>query len=260
MSKRKDSQQRDLATGELFTRLLLQNQKRIYGLILALVPNGPDADDILQEACSVMWRRFDEFEQGTNFSAWALRIARFQVMAYYTNQKRKRARLSDENVETMIDRLASRIEKADDRSAALAGCLEKLAERDRRLLLLRYEEICAKADCVVVEGAGGWLVPTSSSHTMADLVVELELSVLLVVGLRLGCLNHTLLTAESIERSGCNLIGWIGCHLRTDFPKAEQNIITLRDRLGAPCFGIFPFQENVVANDMVKHLESLPFE
>ncbi|MEE8118070.1 MAG: dethiobiotin synthase [Gammaproteobacteria bacterium] len=123
-----------------------------------------------------------------------------------------------------------------------------------------YEEICAKADCVVVEGAGGWLVPTSSSHTMADLVVELELSVLLVVGLRLGCLNHTLLTAESIERSGCNLIGWIGCHLRTDFPKAEQNIITLRDRLGAPCFGIFPFQENVVANDMVKHLESLPFE
>ena len=140
MGKDKTSGQRDLATGELFTRLLVQNQKRIYGLILALVPNGPDADDILQEACSVMWRRFDEFEQGTNFSAWALRIARFQVMAYYTNQKRKRARLTDENVEAMIDKLASRLEKADDRAAALDGCLGKLTERDRRLLILRYQE------------------------------------------------------------------------------------------------------------------------
>lgn len=53
---------------EEFTRLLVQNQKRIMGLILALVPNGPDADDILQETCAVLWRRFVEFEPGTNFS------------------------------------------------------------------------------------------------------------------------------------------------------------------------------------------------
>ena len=61
--------------GGRFTALLLQNQKRIYGLILSLVPNGPDADDIMQEACSVMWKKFETFEEGTNFAAWALRIA-----------------------------------------------------------------------------------------------------------------------------------------------------------------------------------------
>ena len=60
--------------GEEFTRLLLENQKRIWGLVLSLVPRGSDADDVMQETCAVLWRKFDQFEAGTNFGAWALRI------------------------------------------------------------------------------------------------------------------------------------------------------------------------------------------
>ena len=124
--------------GEQFVRLYLQNQKRIQGLILALVPKGADADDILQEASAVMWQKFAEFELGTNFAAWALRIARYQVMAYYTSQKRQRARLSDESLDAVVESMARRPEREEDRSIALDGCLAGLDRADRDLLELRY--------------------------------------------------------------------------------------------------------------------------
>ncbi|HLY10162.1 MAG TPA: sigma-70 family RNA polymerase sigma factor [Planctomycetota bacterium] len=124
--------------GEQFVRLFVQNQKRIQGLILALVPKGADADDILQEASAVMWQKFSEFELGTNFAAWALRIARYQVMAYYTAQKRQRARLSDESLDAVVETLARRAEREEDRTLALEGCLAGLDRSDRELLDLRY--------------------------------------------------------------------------------------------------------------------------
>jgi len=124
--------------GAEFLRLFLQHQRRIYGLILALVPNGPDADDILQETSAVLWQKFDEFDPGSNFAAWALRIARFQVMAYYTTKRRQKARLSDETLDAVVERLASRTEREDARSVALDGCLMDLPEEDRRLIELRY--------------------------------------------------------------------------------------------------------------------------
>ena len=124
--------------GAEFLRLFLQNQRRIYGLILALVPNGPDADDILQETSAVLWQKFDEFEPGSNYAAWALRIARYQVMAYYTTKRRQRARLSDETLDAVVERLASRPEREDARAVALDGCLADLPEEDRRLIELRY--------------------------------------------------------------------------------------------------------------------------
>jgi len=119
-------------------RLYLQNQRRIYGLILALVPNGPDADDILQETCSVLWQKFDEFDPGTNVAAWSLRIAPYLVMAYYTAKRRQKARLSDETLDAVVERMASRSEREDARSVALDGCLGNLPEEDRRLIELRY--------------------------------------------------------------------------------------------------------------------------
>jgi len=124
--------------GEQFVRLFVQNQKRIHGLILALVQRGADADDILQETSAVLWQKFSEFELGTNFTAWALRIARYQVMAYYTAQKRQRARLSDENLDAVVEKMAARPEREQDRSLALDGCLAGLDRSDRDLLELRY--------------------------------------------------------------------------------------------------------------------------
>jgi RNA polymerase sigma-70 factor (ECF subfamily) len=120
-------------------RLFLQNQRRIYGLILALVPKGPDADDVLQETCAILWQKFGEFEPGTNFAAWALRIARYQVMAYHTRQRRQRARLSDETLDLVVDRMSARADREEDRSRALEGCLESLPGHERELLALRYQ-------------------------------------------------------------------------------------------------------------------------
>ena len=124
--------------GAEFLRLFLQHQRRIYGLILALVPNGPDADDILQETSAVLWQKFGEFDPGTNYAAWALRIARFQVMAYYSTKRRQKARLSDETLDAVVERMAARTEREDVRSVALEGCLASLPDEDRRLIELRY--------------------------------------------------------------------------------------------------------------------------
>ena len=126
--------------GGRFTALLLQNRKRIYGLILSLVPNGPDADDIMQEACSVMWKKFDSFEEGTNFPAWALRISRYQVMTYYNKTRRSRARLSDESLDLIADRIASmNIDKAS-RADNLKACLQELSEGNRKMIQLRFQK------------------------------------------------------------------------------------------------------------------------
>ena len=93
------------------------------------------------------------------------------------------------------------------------------------------------ADFVVVEGAGGFCIPLGPDQTSADLAVALQLPVILVVGLRLGCLNHALLTAEAITRRGLVLAGWVGNHLATPMSHAAENMTTLRALLPAPCLG-----------------------
>lgn len=129
-------------SGEQFTRLLLQNQKRIWGLILSLVPNGPDADDVLQETCAVMWRKYSEFESGTDFAAWGLKIARFQVMRYYSRRKTERARLSEDVIEAVAVRFAApgQEKRFTARSAALKDCLTKLKSVQLDTLHRRYDE------------------------------------------------------------------------------------------------------------------------
>jgi len=146
----------ELDRGARFMRVYLEHQRRIYGLIRALVPNGPDADDILQETSAVLWQKFDEFDPSTNFSAWSLRIARYQVMAYYTTRRRQKARLSDETLDAVVERMSSPAPREDLRTAALDGCLEGLPEPDRQLLELRYrggatvEEVAQRSGKTVV--------------------------------------------------------------------------------------------------------------
>jgi dethiobiotin synthetase len=106
-----------------------------------------------------------------------------------------------------------------------------------------YQRLAAAADHVVVEGAGGWRVPLGPTTFLSDLVRYLQLDVILVVGLRLGCLNHAILTAEAVERlDGLRLIGWIGSALDADMPNIGDNIATLRHALTAPCVGILPHE------------------
>lgn len=101
-------------------------------------------------------------------------------------------------------------------------------------LVACQRELAQHADAMVVEGAGGFLVPLSPEHTGADLAQALGLPVLLVVGLRLGCLNHALLSAEAIRARGLPLAGWVANSIDPGMAAADDNIAFLRQRLGAP--------------------------
>ena len=117
-----------------------------------------------------------------------------------------------------------------------------------------YERLRLQSDVSIVEGAGGWLAPLDATRTFADLAAHWELDVILVVGLRLGCLNHALLTAQAIERHGLRLRGWVGNSPAPGFERREENIRTLKMRLAAPCLATFPYAPASTARDASKTL------
>lgn len=112
---------------------------------------------------------------------------------------------------------------------------------DIATLQLAFDRLQTLADAVVVEGAGGWLVPLDDQHTMADLARALSLPVVLVVGLRLGCLNHALLTAAAIRASGLVLAGWVANRIDPQMACADENLAYLQQHLAAPLLGDIPF-------------------
>jgi dethiobiotin synthetase len=104
----------------------------------------------------------------------------------------------------------------------------------------RHQRLASRADFVVVEGAGGFHVPLTERHTGADLAAALALPIVLVVGLRLGCLNHALLTAEAIRARRLDLAGWIANRIDPHMQVQEDNIMYLRERLQAPLLADIP--------------------
>lgn len=111
-----------------------------------------------------------------------------------------------------------------------------------------YEQLAAQADVVVVEGAGGFLVPFNSESGMDAIPVRLQLPVIMVVGLRLGCLNHALLTAEAIRVRGLELAGWIANRINPDMEAVEANLTSLHSILRSPCLGEIPWRGNALAS------------
>lgn len=105
-----------------------------------------------------------------------------------------------------------------------------------------YKQLAALSDVVVIEGAGGFLVPFDGESGMDQIPVRLELPVIMVVGLRLGCLNHALLTAEAIRNRGLKLFGWIANRIDPDMPEVEENLTSLSSILCSPCLGDIPWQ------------------
>lgn len=104
-----------------------------------------------------------------------------------------------------------------------------------------YRSLAALADRVVVEGAGGLLVPLDAQRDFGHLASALELSVVLVVGMRLGCLNHALLSAQAVRHRGLRFAGWIANCIEPDMACLDENLHTLRQRLTAPLIGVMPF-------------------
>jgi dethiobiotin synthetase len=119
-----------------------------------------------------------------------------------------------------------------------------------------FERLAARGRFVVVEGVGGFKVPLGKGLDTVDLARAIGLPLVLVVGMRLGCLNHALLTAESIERSGLRLAGWIANALDPAMAAADENVAALEERLGAPLLGRLPHRPNPDPRSLARHIDA----
>jgi dethiobiotin synthetase len=136
----------------------------------------------------------------------------------------------------------------------------ELAARDAGIevtlppILAAHARVADHADALIIEGVGGWAAPLSASLMQADLVRVLRLPVVLVVGLRLGCLNHALLSARAIIADGVHLAGWVGSQVDPAMERVEDNLAMLRERLPAPCWGVLPHASDADPAVMARHL------
>lgn len=121
-------------------------------------------------------------------------------------------------------------------AAAEAGVVIELPP-----ILSAFKELQAMSDAVIVEGVGGFCVPLADDFDTADLAVALALPVIMVVGMRLGCINHALLTAQAIRSRGLNLAGWIANHIDPAMLRPDENLCALKDRIAAPLLGTIPY-------------------
>jgi len=126
---------------------------------------------------------------------------------------------------------------------------------DLRALHAAFLRGASGIDFAVVEGVGGFCVPLGERHDTVDLARELALPVVLVVGLRLGCLNHALLTAAAIRAAGLAFAGWIANELDPPMNGLEENIATLRTRLGAPLIARLPWEPGAAPRDLARRID-----
>lgn len=137
------------------------------------------------------------------------------------------------------------------------------AQAGRRIQLAQLAGLCRGAlmrgaDFTLIEGAGGWRVPLNSREFLSGLAVELKLPVIMVVGMRLGCISHALLTAEAIARDGLTLAGWVANRCVPDMAVHEDNVAAIRNALRAPCLGEVPFLPQPAPAAVAAHLDCAP--
>jgi RNA polymerase sigma-70 factor (ECF subfamily) len=134
-----DTNQTD--NNDKFLSLLLPNQKRILGYILTYVPNYTDADDILQNTLSILWKKFDQYEPGTDFLAYAVTIAKYEIMNYYRVCRKSGKLYLGDPVQQVLERESPSIDPHfNTRVEALKECIKKLSADETHLVQLRYEE------------------------------------------------------------------------------------------------------------------------
>lgn len=130
------------------------------------------------------------------------------------------------------------------------GC-QQLADACRNVFSL-------ERDLTLVEGAGGWRVPLNESETLAELAGALQVPVVMVVGMRLGCINHALLTAEAIAADGLLLAGWVANRVDPDMSRPAENLATLRQLIEAPFLGKVPWLQTPDAESVAAYLDLRP--
>jgi dethiobiotin synthetase len=140
-------------------------------------------------------------------------------------------------------------------SPHIAAC-ETGIEISIEVVRRHFERLTAQADYVIVEGAGGWLAPIGEGLTMADIACALGLPLVLVVGMRLGCLNHAALTQQAIAQSGLTLAGWVANCLDANMDRLQQNLDTLARDLRAPCWTVLPHSPRGIPASVIEHLRN----
>jgi RNA polymerase sigma-70 factor (ECF subfamily) len=164
-----------------FMRLFLQSQRRLYGFILASIPNPHDADDLLQETNAVMWEKFDEFSAAgdptTDFAAWGMKIARYKVLQHIDRRGRTATPFAPQTLTLIGDTMAKLGRDADAVHDALTDCLAKLPDRDRQIIRLRYEEDASTQSVAASIGGSVFTMYKRLNRIYGDL---------------LGCIRHTL--------------------------------------------------------------------
>ena len=122
--------------------LLVQNQSYIRSYIACMVPNRNDCDDVLQETLSEMWHKFDEYEDGTNFRAWGVAIARFKILSHQRKYKASKLHFSSDTLKLLEKETGTNFEKSlvEEQKSILRECLEKLSNKEKKYLSFRYKE------------------------------------------------------------------------------------------------------------------------
>jgi len=120
------------------------------------------------------------------------------------------------------------------------------------------KRLVARSDYLVVEGVGGWRVPLGPTLAVSDLPLALGLPVVLVVGIRLGCINHGLLTVEAIRARGARFAGWVANRMDPDMAAYDENLATLTASIEAPCLGRVPWMPSPDPRRIAEHLEPAP--
>lgn len=118
-------------------------------------------------------------------------------------------------------------------------------EIDIEIICQAYCNLQKISDVVVVEGVGGIMAPLNDRNDVADMAYALDLPIILVVGMRLGCLNHALITEKVIQASGLKLAGWVANQIDPQMNSFDENLHTLKERLNCPLLGVLPFERNV---------------
>ena len=122
-------------------------------------------------------------------------------------------------------------------------------------ILTSFRELSSLADEVIVEGAGGFLVPLNEKQDSSDLARELALPIIVVVGMRLGCINHALLTMRVIDDCGLQCAGWVANVLDAEMPALQENIEALQQRIAAPLLGVVLYQTKIDAHAVAGMLD-----
>lgn len=140
-------------------------------------------------------------------------------------------------------------------SPNLAAQKQGIALSVMKILDQSKDALASNADYIIIEGAGGWLTPISDKETMADLAIGYGYPVILVVGIRLGCINHALLTYQCMCNSGVKIRGWVSSIVDKEMIWASENISSIRARIDAPLLGVVPYVDQISPQIAARYLQ-----